>query len=374
MPKFFIGDIVTLKTHPFCSQTNEITISGEYIMIPPLMVVVEIIDHSAATSTNDPFDKFKCLWFSTKENQFKENYFTEPDLKKVISDKKKELLEIMPGNLVSLSTMPIELGKKRSFLNTETGQTVTKSTSSVTGLLTFISPVMTVTEVTDFDCNKDKKTSPDVKSKKTYPEKVAKCKWFNAVAEKFSECLIALDALAVIPETSDEMLQLVDETIKAKTYLKLKNTIIRPIQISNRSGSYHLDCFDYVLQRNRTMAFTELIIPEALKNPFVEHAPIFQKKGSAGKKTLELTLTVEALIQKVIDAKIKNYIIIKYKDKLGNTSNRTISRYETLMGNEDFTPTGPLIKYLKAYCHLRRANRNFRLAAILEASELDLSC
>lgn len=374
MPKFFIGDIVTLKTHPFCNETTEITISGEYQMIPPLMVVVEIIDHSAATSTKDTFDKFKCLWFSTKENQFKENYFLEPDIKKVAFDRKENLLEIKPSDLVSLSTMPIELGKRRSFLNSETGQTITKSTNSVTGLLTFISPVMTVNEVMDFDCSKDTKTSPDVKSIKTYPGKVAKCKWFNSVAEKFSECHIALDALAIIPETSKEMLLLVDETIKAKTYLKLKNTIIRPVQISNRSGTYHVNCFDYVLQQNRTMAFTELINPEVLKNPFLAHAPIFQKKGRGGKKALKLTINVEAIIKKAIGELTKNYIVIKYKDKLGNITTRTISKYEFIMGDDDLNLSSPLIKYLRAYCNLRRADRNFRLAAILEVSELNLSC
>lgn len=372
MPKFFIGEIVTLQTHPYNPETNNVIISGEYQMIPPLMVVFEIIEKLALSGEKEAIDKFKCLWFSTKENNFKESYFLESDLKSLNIKNGEDNQEIRVGNLVTLITMPTELNKKRSFLHSETHDTITKSTSSITGMLTFISPVMTVVEIAEFDSEKDKKTAPEIKVKKSYPKKIAKCKWFNAVAEKFSETWIAIDALNALPEVPHKLLQLVDDTIKAKAFLKLENMIIRPTQISNRSGSYYLGYFDYILQQNSTLPFTDLITPSTTTSPFKSHAPFFKQKGRKGKKVLRLTISVEELIKKLLSATNRSYIQIKYKDNFGNVSTRTISQYEFIMGENDLDFSGPLIKYVKAYCHLRRAERHFKLASILEASELDL--
>lgn len=374
MPKFSIGDVVTLKTHPFSAETTDVIISGEYLMIPPLMVVIETIDHSVIDSEKDIKDKYKCIWFSSKKNQFQESYFPETDLKNVHADKETDISEIEVGNLVTLLTLPIELGKRRSFLNTETNQSGgVKSSSSVTGLLSFVSPIMTITEIKDFDQSKDKKTAPEVKPKKTYPKKIAKCKWFDSLGEKFSEYLIAVDALAVLPNIPHKLLDLISQAITDNHYLKLDYTLLKPIQITNRSGRYYLNCFDHVMQQNRPLSFSELISVNVITNPFKAIAPLFKPKNKKGNKFLKLTNDVESLIKKAISRPKKNYITIRYKDNLANITSRTISKYEIILGDDDLRPDGSMIKYIRAYCHLRNSERNFRLDSIIEAKELTLN-
>jgi len=371
MPKFSIGDVVTLKTHPFCNETTDVVISGEYLMIPPLMVVVEIIDHSVVDHGRDAKDKYKCQWFSTKKNQFKESYFLESDLKYIAFEKDNDPLEIEVGCLVALSTLPIELGKSRSFLNTETNQLGgVKSSSSVTGLLSFVSPIMTVTEIKDFESTKDKKTAPEVKTKKTYPKKLAKCKWFDSLDEKFSECLIAVDALVVLPPIPHELLKLVTKAIKDGKYLKLDYVLLRPIQITNRSGRYFLNCFNYISQQHSTLSFDSLTTSKIISNPIKTIAPLFKPKFQKGHKHLKLIVDIEDLIKKALGRPKKNYIVIRYRDRFGNVTKRSISKYEIILGDDNLNIEETMIKYVRAYCHLRKDERNFRLTSIMEATEL----
>ncbi|TSD66417.1 hypothetical protein FFF34_003160 [Inquilinus sp. KBS0705] len=374
MPKFSIGDVVTLNTHPFSSETTDVLISGEYLMLPPLMVVVEIIDHSVIVSEKDKTDKFKCLWFSTKKNNFNESYFSESDLKKIKVNDSEEPIDIEIGNLVSLSTLPLELGKRRSFLNTETNQTGNiKNSSLVTGLLSFVSPVMTVIDVKDFDPTKDKKTAPEIKPKKIYPSKIAKCKWFDAVGEKFSECLIATNALTLIPSPPSKLLILISKAIADHKCLNLEATIVKPTQISNRSGEYHFNCFNFLTQQNTTLSFNQLSTIKVINNPIKSIAPVFKPKVQKGTKSLRLSVTVESLVKKALTRSKKNYIVIKYEDRLGHVTKRTISKYSFILGDDDRGAGKNLIKYVRAYCHLRNADRNFRLSSISEASELRLA-
>lgn len=367
MPKFVVGDIVTILSHPFTVETTDVVISGEYQMIPPLMAVSEIIDHSK-DSPRVP-DKYKCIWFSTKENQFKESYFSEGDLKSLPFAKDEEnVIEI--NTLVALISSPIELSKRRSFLNRETQQQVTKSSNSIAGMLTFISPVMTVLEIRDFDPENDKKVSPDIRAKKIYPAQVAKCKWFDAVSEKFSECWIGLACLTALPPIPNILLALIAQVIKDRSYVKTSTTVIRPEQISNRSGHYYLSCFDYVLYLNQTIALKDIIDPVVITNPFKDYAPLFKKLGR-GVKVLKLVIDVEQLIEQTISGKKKNYLTIKYHDNYNNFTTRTISNYEFIMGPDEEDLLGDQIKYVRAYCHLRQADRNFKVRSITEVSVLD---
>lgn len=370
MPKFVIGDVVTLQTHPFCAETNNIVISGEYLMIPPLMVIVEVIDSSLRSQEKNLEDKYKCIWFSSKKNQFEESYLLESDLKNVKFEKKEQSI-IKSGDLVCLCTLPIELGKERSFLNKETNASSSQVKSSVSALLSFISPIMSVVSIIYYDSTKDKKTAPGLRKYKRYPEKVAKCKWFDAIGEKFSEYLIPLETLMLIPPPPSKLLALLDQAITEKLILKLENTIIRPIQISNRSGSYHLSFFDYISYKNQNLPIENIIEPKPIKNPYKAHAPIFKKRGKSGKKILKLTTSIETILVNAVSRRKKNYIFIKYRDKYNNFTNRTISKYEIIKGVDEFT--GDIIEYLKGYCHLRQADRNFKIKSILEVSELDIN-
>lgn len=368
MPKFNIGEVITITTHPYASETCNIIISGEYQMIPPLMIIIEIIyGHLLSDEKSNPV-KYKCIWFSTKDNLFKESYFVENELKSIGLETESNTKIIKIGDHVALTTQLIELGKKRSFLNAETQQNKTNYKSSVTSLLTYISPVMQVIDLNDFDLSKEK--IPNKKITIIYPEKLVKCKWFNAVSEKFSECWIPLEALYCLPIISAKLLSLVQKSIEKKTYLKMHDLLVKPIQISNRSGHYYFEYFDYISQKIDTLPFTELIKPIQIKNPIKAFAPKFEKKTFKGKSILKNTFTVQKLIEKAILKSTKSYITITYKDKFEKISYRTISKYKIISSDGELESSGKPAKYVNAFCHLRNAERNFKLESILEAKEL----
>jgi uncharacterized protein YodC (DUF2158 family) len=368
MSNFALGDVVTIVTHPFNMATNNVMISGEYQMIPPLVIVVEVFEDGL-----DLLDiKYKCMWFSTKENLIKESYFQENELKSTTLAKDADLPKFKINDIVALRTLSAELGKKRSFYNTEINKHTTKKSSSETGLLTFISPVMYIVAVDKFDSSKDTKTSPKIKFKKVYPEFVAKCKWFNSVSEKFSECWIPLEALIVIPQVSIELLKKVQKAIDSGKCLRTDTILVNPHQISNRSGYYFLDSFDHISQQNSNLPLETFEDSKIIKNPIKSIAPLFKTTSLKKKQYLKLSLSVQKLIEKAILQGAKNYITIKYRDNLDTFTSRTISKFKIIDGQSDKPGESKIVKYVSAYCHLRGAERNFRLDAILEAKELAL--
>lgn len=373
MSKFLIGDIVAFQTHPFTSLTNDIIVSGEYQMIPPVMVIVEVIPDSIVKSPRDGQRKYKCLWFSTKQSSFIENYFSESDLKSVFTINMKESNELKVDTLVTLKTMQIELGKKRSFLSTEADHTIQKNTSSISGLLTFVPPVMSVLEILPFNSDSDKKTSPDLKRQKIYPAEMAKCKWFNPTLEKFSETLVPVDALLAIPKLETDLLKVIENAISNSLYLVINKIIVRPQQLSNRSGFYYVTVFNYIEWQTQTLPIGEFGQKIRVKSEYTKnHAPVFKARGKEGKKKLKMSVSIEDMLREAMARNNRNYVWIRYRDQFGSFTQRTLSKYEFIEGENYFEESSGTVKYLKAYCHLRKAERNFLLANIVEATELDL--
>lgn len=370
MPKFSIGEIVTLSTHPFTSITNKVMISGEYLMIPPLMVIIEILLPEALEADGSS-PGYKCIWFSSKDNLMKESYFQENELKATfVREPMAETVGI--NSLVALSTQIYELGKQRSFLNTETQVNTVMRTNRATALLSFISPVMQVIDLRDYDADKDSKTVKHLRSRKIYPTRIAKCKWFNAASEKFSETWIPLDALTVLPQVPDELIREIKVAIERKKYLKMEDRLIKPNQISNRSGYYHLDCFDLIAQTNTSISVRELSDFKIVKSPYKKTAPVFEKKTRRGLKTIKISLTADQLIRHAAIGLPERYLLIKYIDQHGNITTRTLSDYHIYLGEGD-TESGPIeVEFLVGHCHLRNAERHFRLDSIFEASTFKL--
>ncbi|TWR27528.1 WYL domain-containing protein [Mucilaginibacter pallidiroseus] len=371
MPKFIIGNTVVLQSHPFQENITSIIISGEFLMIPPIMIVTEIINHDDDPEPK-PVNKYKCIWFSSKRNQFVESNLLEGDLR-LINLKEIEEEELQLGSLVALKTLPVELGKERSFLHSELLQNSTKKTNTSSGLLTFVSPVMSVIEIVKHNDEKDSKVSSDIKRKKIYPENLVKCKWFDAAGEKFSEYLLPIESLLVIPKPNEELLSMLSKAISEDSYLLTGDTLLKPLQLSNRSGYFHLTYFDYVLNKNISKEIDQIIDPKIILNPFKTHAPIFKKRKKGGKIILKQTIDINTLLEKALKRTDKKYLFIKYQDRFGQITTRTISRYELIEGEDDLSLKKSLIKYLRAFCHLRNADRNFRITSIIEVSELVLA-
>ena len=370
MPKFSIGDVVSFVSHPFITETNNIVISGEHMMIPPIMVVIEVTDHSSAPTPQS--NKYKCLWFSTKQNQFKESNFLENDLKNIETEI-VDVSKMVISDKVALKTLNIELGKRRSFLNTESSHSGQKQLNNISALLTFISPIMYVVEIKPFDSEKIKKASEVTSHTKLYPSTLVKCKWFDSVSEKFSEAFIPQDALLIIPEVDKKLIIRIEKAIKRDRFLNLDGILFKPSQFSNRSGTYYLTGFNHITQQNQTINVDDLPAIKILKKTFLATAPFYSVRKKGVKKILSQSQTVRDLIKQAIGRVNNNYITIKYIDKLDIVTKRTISEYEIVIGEDEASSSRKMIEYVKAYCHLRNDIRHFKLDNILEANEINIS-
>lgn len=367
MPKFSVGDIVAFNTHPFSVASQDIIISGEYLMIPPIMIVVEIIVHGTVVDSGQTA-KYKCLWYSTKTNQFRSNWLLEDDIKLVITSVGDVKPALSINDKVVLKSLDLELGKRRSFLNIESTGGTSKTKSSISSLLSFISPVMSVIEIKDFDEEIISKSKSITTHRKIYPSVVVKCKWFNSVDEKYSEEYVPLEALAKIPLISDQLIAKIKKVIEQKRFLKSKERLLKPVSLSNRSGQYYLECFDYVNQVNSNESVNGLESFKIVKKAYLESAPQFAEDKA---KYLRLKTDIKSFLRK--EVKLATfYLLIKYKDKFDSLTIRTVSNYSIVTG-DDLDVNETKIKYLKAYCSLRQANRYFKIDNIIEISKLNLS-
>lgn len=147
MQEIKLGDIVALKLHPFTATNTSIIISGDAQHISPLMVVETLIEskniYDEQTGDLKGKKQCKCIWFSI--HNFEEAWISSEHLKIIKSEEQgKEEKEVAfeIGSFVSLKTLEIELGKRKSTLKTQGYGT---KEVSMTALLSFVPPVLQIT-------------------------------------------------------------------------------------------------------------------------------------------------------------------------------------------------------------------------------------
>jgi hypothetical protein len=378
---FKLGDIVALSSHPFTSSHHDIFIGGEPQLISPLMVIVEIFG-----DIQDLYDEnvgnqiqgkggitaqCKCMWYSSKSFQFEEALISSKLLKKIqdndvsiLKDKvdngKLKHSQIIIGTLVTLRTAQLELKKLKSFDKKEGG----KEWSSIIPLLSFVSPIMQIIGTAK---NESKEPLFDAKTgnkKREISELLVKCKWFNPSSEKMSEKLIPIEALSIIPKVDEEKLSEIDSFIKNGEHIIIKfngrETIINPQNIRCTHGFYTLSGYDYLSNKVEEFPIDDkLNMLKKCENRFLIKVPNFQNDELKKEK-------YSIQLEKVIgEAKNNNsYVRIKYGDRNGNVTLRTIKKFR-IESNAEGT-------YLIGHCILRNAERNFHFERIQFLEVLNL--
>jgi hypothetical protein len=360
---FKLGDIVALSSHPFTSSQHDILIGGEPQLISPLMIIVEILrdvqnlyDENVGNQIQGKGGttaQCKCMWYSSKSFQFEEALISSKLLKKIedINDfmlKEKDdsgkykYLQI--GTSVTLYTAQLELKKFKSSYKSEGG----KEKSSINPLLSFVSPIM---QIIGTSKNESKEPLFDAKTgnkKREVSELLIKCKWFNPSSEKMSEKLIPIEALSIIPKVDEDTLDKIATFIEKGDHIVVKykgrKTIIKPLNIRCIHGFYKLSGYDYLTNKIENFSIGEkLIIPK--KN--------IDKRCIDIVPNVKVNMThVEQLEAVILKAENdKNYVRIKYKDRNGNVTVRTIEGFETNKSDGS--------NYLVGKCLLRNDMRNF---------------
>ncbi|WP_316767996.1 WYL domain-containing protein [Pedobacter frigiditerrae] len=375
-----IGDVVAPHSHPYSSSLTNAIISGEHLLIAPLMIVTETLnvlrdefsetDGSIVTSKGS--SNCKCIWFSSKTNQFEESWFSSTQLKTILEGDNKVNSKAIIGYNVSLKTLELELGKLKSSFSTEQREGENKAKSSINSLLSFVPPVMQVLEVKESTDKDNKFDSKSGFQKKFVPKYTAKCKWYCPSTEKFSEKFLPLECLLAIPKLGNDKLETVDKIISKGAILKIEKTLFKPTSVSYRSGFYKLSGYDFIKNVNREIPLsdeTNLSVEPKLYN--IE-APNFELIATSVGAAWNSLTSISDLINST--KKDNFYLRIKYKSLDEKITTRTLSKLQLhttkeitdpLKGEED-------VIYLEAYCHLRDAKRFFKLNRIIDAKQLNI--
>ncbi len=264
-----IGDIFSLKNHPYTTENTQIKISALAQMTPPLLVVTEILNSSNEydTETGEKKSKqVKCIFYSHKTHKF-ETYWFNPDQLKAIK-KKYEINgdsinlheksgEVNTKDEIDLNNLGIEAPKneslfklKKHYLNRQVilkscdyelgkqkstfEEKENKSSQKISAHLDFLPPVLTVIDVKK---NEDKiaynpKTGNQKKISSFF---LLKCKWYNPSSGGFSEDFLPIEAVEIIPDVLS--IDNVKTLIADKSLFRLD--LEKPIELEGGNKIYH---------------------------------------------------------------------------------------------------------------------------------------
>lgn len=370
---FNLGTIVTLKSNglKYLANYKFLSLGGNENFTTPLMVVVEILlnnnpeideESGEVKSTSKSQNKYKGMYFSNKSMKFEENWFAETELE--VYGKELEQLHELPnlsnikwGETVRFKTVDEEAKKSKSF-NEEENKKGSKP------LITFIAPAMQVVGFAQPE-KKDQALDPNTgKPKREYPSKMVKCKFFNTESDKFSEQLVPIECLQYIDNRNLEQKLEEISAIKLQKSLTLIKTIDNqyfgsPNAVHVFSGRYQLSFYNELSKKT-----TFIWIDEIEKIDEVDFAESKYYPG-INDGTGELT-SISDFINSVKEVITGQHFKITYC----NLKEQRVSRYVTIkkLGNEledkESIPAKNYF-YMKSYCHLREADRDFRSDRIL---------
>lgn len=382
MPLLKLGDILSLKSHPYENGNTDIKISALAQMTPPLLVVTEILNTSKEFDTETGEKKtmqIKCIFYSHKTHKF-ENYWFNPkqlkpidfnslsedeiskeintvdevDLKNIgiknprnssIVDLKRKYL----NHQVILKTCDYELGKQKTTFE----KNENKSFQKINAHLDFLPPVLTVIDVK----LNGEKTSYNPKTgnqKKISSFFLLKCKWYNPSSGAFSEDFLPIEAVEIIPEVlsidnvktfiADKSLFRLDleKPIELEGGNKIHHTYIQATDLVFNHYKYKLKYFD--LFKNK---YSEIDLSEVdFKRNQISFDDIILEKVPEYKKDKQDFTSV-----KDYEFEIDKYYRITYSDVLGKVTRRLIFVKEYIKE-----------KIVIADCLLRNgAERHFRI-------------
>ena len=360
-----LGDIVALHSHPYFLESNTALISGEAQMLSPLMIIVEILEESTenekgvADDTSIRRRKCKCLWYSHKSHKFEEDWIQSDLLKLVQQTEFIDEYELRSKQVI-FKTLRLEIGKQKSSTSGDLSSDSEMKSTTISPLLSFVSPVMQVLEVKD---NLEAVTrASKAKAKRILSAYLVKCKWFNPLDNKMSESFLPIEALQILDVVNQDRLKEIELIITDGSYFKINSggqeTIVKPQKILFRNGLYYLQCYDFIENKSRADLEINTIKWPTLKEYFLDSAPKFSA-------TIVLSSSVLDMFKKLDSSKAKNFLRIKYLNNNQIISYRTIKEWKLIVGSDPDSES-----YVTGYCCLRKQERTFKISGIQKLEQL----
>ncbi|SEN29228.1 WYL domain-containing protein [bacterium A37T11] len=403
-----LGDIVVANSHPYWQENSNVNIAGDSQLISPLMVIVEIL-----SEIKDRFDEktgvqiaergsaqCKCVWFAARQHGFMEAWFSSKSLKtfKKISEnevwanipegsekKLQELRKLYLNRLVILKTAEIETSKKK-ISSSEIGYSEYRTTKT-TFPQNNVSPTVEIIEVkipennkTNFD-NYDPKTGT---RKRYISVGLIKCRWYNQIAEKWSENVLPVEAVSLIEVLDLQKLYDISEMIESGGYYQLESCdlpksipraeptiILKPKALNYLNGTYFLAAHDIIHERIIDIPLSQKMLENLIeiveKHVFTKdkHPNFNFSPGAKAPKVADMREDFIALVDKA--AAENRYILIQYKNSNDKLSNRVLRGYFIVPKSEKNGKD-----YLHGYCCAKREIRTFRIDGIQSVKVLSL--
>jgi hypothetical protein len=377
--KIDIGSIVANLAHPFDIKNTNVLITAYSHHTPPLMIVVEKNYGSSysATTGEKENSSYKCLYYSTLNGSFECYWFKSRELKLInagdldllnkyknnfLNEIKKELL----GKMAILSTVDLELGKKKIWSDSEGEKERTKKNN----LLDYLPPLGSIIDV---KINEDHQKHNEKDGKVIYKKSklIVKLRWLNNITSKYSEQDIPLSTLKqVINEYfnySKEFHYFYNENVKLESNEQLRILKI-PVTFKEVVWKHYYYIYRFrdlftgniieVQESDREKKISQLdsISPSEIKAVFDGND--LQYNGISNVFNLNKKVEVE-----------KKWFEIFYSDVNEKYTKRIIYVNELL---EEDTEDEKKKLLLKANCLLRKGEiRHFRVGRIRAYRELD---
>lgn len=392
MDKLNIGDLVSLKSHPF-NIFNESLIGAFVDNTPPIMVISEVLKSNSYDTESEEVDtetnkvkklpnQYLCYFYSSKTSSFEKQWFKQNEIKKIDSDietnqekvtkteDKVSLLNKYKDNLVVLKSADLELSKKKTTWSRTKEEDINKTQA----FLEFLSPVMTVIDVVENqNYNKDRINPKNGEIKRESCKFLLKCKWFNPIKQTFSEEIIPYKILQRV-EFNSNKIEVIERGINTKNVFQLIEKDLN-ITLENSKNSFYkyiVELKEVVIQNHLIKIFYKNLINNKIESKTIEN--------------LEIT-DLEKEFKQFVDSEFPNYKTNKYNnpldlkwekdkfykidylDKKGKFTTRIITncKVEEFQTEDDDKE----VKFVIANCLLRDGKiRHFRVSNITARSEL----
>ena len=392
MDKLNIGDLVSLKSHPF-NIFNESLIGAFVDNTPPIMVISEVLKSNSYDTESEEVDtetnkvkklpnQYLCYFYSSKTSSFEKHWFKQNEIKKIDSDietnqekvtkteDKVSLLNKYKDNLVVLKSADLELSKKKTTWSRTKEEDINKTQA----FLEFLPPVMTVIDVVENqNFNKDRVNPKNGEIKRESCKFLLKCKWFNPIKQTFSEEIIPYKILQLV-EFNSNKIESIENGINTKNVFQL---IEKDLNISLENSRYSFNKYiielkEVVIQNHLMKIFYKNLINNKIESKIIENLEIIDSEK-------EFKQFVDSEFPNYSNSEYNNplklewqkdkFYKIDYLDKKGKFTTRIITNckveeFETEDDEKD-------VKFVIANCLLRDGKiRHFRLSNITARAEL----
>lgn len=367
MIKYQIGNLVSLKNHPFI-LSSKTKIGANAFMTPPVMVVTEMLDNDRSKVNENLPAQVLCTFYNSKNSCYEKHWFKLDEIAKIeenkvlsanINEDYSSLIATFRNNLVVLSSADMELGKKEiSWI-----KDVEDEKFRTESYLDFLPPVMTVIDVVDNKkyLKKSKKLTEIEEDKY-----LLKCRWFNPTKQTFSEDLISYKIVEKVV-IDFKKIEIIKDGINNNNLFKIP----KQVQLeANKKTTFNfslVEIKDIILLNHRVKILYKDLLLNKTESYFLEEIDIVNSN-----------LKFEDLIEeKYPDYSSRSYnninnlywnithfYKINYIDKKGRFTTRIITNCEK---KEFETEDGEKEVFIIANCLLRNGHiRHFKLKNIGE--------